>query len=75
MGKRNRSNREPAQAWTASAALLHSASNVPHRLRTVPRTSSQASNARYLWLSSNTAVHMSADPGITCAMLLMHATV
>lgn len=45
-GKRNRGSREPTQAWTASAALLHSASNVPQRLRTVPRSSSQASNAR-----------------------------
>ena len=50
-GKRNRhpSNREPAdqQPWTTSAALLHSGSNVPQRLRTLPRrTTSHASTAK-----------------------------
>ncbi|KAL0049732.1 hypothetical protein WJX82_008757 [Trebouxia sp. C0006] len=46
-GKRNRQqNRYPdQQLWTTSAALLHSDSNVPQRLRTLPRgTNSNVSN-------------------------------
>ena len=46
-GKRNRQqNRYPdQQLWTTSAALLHSDSNVPQRLRTLPRgTNSNISN-------------------------------
>ena len=46
-GKRNRQhNRYPDQQhWTTSAALLHSDSNVPQRLRTLPRgTNSNASH-------------------------------
>ncbi|KAL3154709.1 hypothetical protein ABBQ38_011258 [Trebouxia sp. C0009 RCD-2024] len=46
-GKRTRNGREAAQPWTASTAMLHAAGQVPQRLRTtVPRSSSQASNAR-----------------------------
>ncbi len=46
-GKRNRQqNRNPdQQLWTTSAALLHSDSNVPQRLRMLPRgTNSNISN-------------------------------
>ncbi len=46
-GKRNRQqNSYPdQQLWTTSAALLHSDSNVPQRLRTLPRgTNSNISN-------------------------------
>ena len=46
-GKRNRQQNRylDQQLWTTSAALLHSDSNVPQRLRTLPRgTNSNVSN-------------------------------